>query len=186
MGTSGFYGFRFKGTLYVSYNHSDSYPTGLGASIVGELLTALKNNQIQEWMTKVLQLKVVNSTIVPTQADIAALAPYTDLAVSNQSTSDWYCLLRKTQGSLLGMLNSGYVLSPFKNDKTAEQEEFSHYSYGYIVDLDSQTFDFYKDTGKKKQYKLNVESLDKFIHPPQRKPKVHKITSHYNLRSKKI
>jgi len=39
MGTRGLVGIRYKGRTYYFYNHSDSYPDGLGAAIVRELMT---------------------------------------------------------------------------------------------------------------------------------------------------
>lgn len=39
MGTRGLYIFRYKNKWYVFYNHFDSYPEGLGESIVAELKT---------------------------------------------------------------------------------------------------------------------------------------------------
>ena len=37
MGTRGFYCFRYKGLYYVIYNHWDSYPDGLGETLVNQL-----------------------------------------------------------------------------------------------------------------------------------------------------
>lgn len=42
MGTRGYIGIRYKGKTYYFYNHWDSYPDGLGAAIVRELLKILK------------------------------------------------------------------------------------------------------------------------------------------------
>lgn len=38
-----------------------------------------------------------------------ALESYTNLEVSGQTTSDWYCLLRECQGSSKRVLDSGYI-----------------------------------------------------------------------------
>lgn len=49
--------------------------------------------------------------------------------MSSRSTSDWYCLLRTTQGSLIQTLEAGYALS------TDSDEEFN-----YVIDLNKNIF----------------------------------------------
>jgi len=56
-------------------------------------------------------LKIIKEDDTPTPEDIEKLKCYTNLTVSTQSTSDWYCLLRGCQGSLEKVLRSGYMLN---------------------------------------------------------------------------
>ncbi len=125
MGTSGSFGFTYKGKKHLSYNHCDSYPEGLGKNIVDELKYAIDNNLLDEWTDKLDRLKEVSDEIPPTDNDVKALEKYTDLNVSDGSTDDWYCLLRKTQGSLRSILECGYILS---FDEVGE--------YTYVVNMD--------------------------------------------------
>lgn len=78
------------------------------------------------------RIKVVGH-VSPTLEDIKALEKYTDLDVSNRSTDDWYCLLRKCQGSLNNDLQSGYLLN-----------HVSFEEYAYILNFDIKTFDYYE------------------------------------------
>ena len=51
MGTRGAYGFHYNGQDYITYNHYDSYPTGLGHAMINfieatteeEMLNIVKN-----------------------------------------------------------------------------------------------------------------------------------------------
>lgn len=55
MGTRGYIGIRYKGKSYYFYNHWDSYPDGLGAAIVREILKMLAmDGGIEGFCTKVL------------------------------------------------------------------------------------------------------------------------------------
>ena len=138
MGTSGVFGFYYQGRFYVIYNHWDSYPEGLGQSVVGELFDVLHAGNLEQWKALVSQLKVVGDGIKPTAEDIEKLKPYTNLSVSDRSTDDWYCLLRDCQGSLKEVLESGYCLNHCDNNRLDDFGE-----YGYIVNLDHETLDFY-------------------------------------------
>jgi hypothetical protein len=137
MGTHGLFGFYHKGKYYMVYNHWDSYPDGLGNQLIDEILAAIKNGTFDEWPKKLENLKIINEDIgVPTEDDIKKLSKYTYLGVSNGNTCDWYCLLRNCQGSLIEVLESGYLLNCCPSGEMYE-------SYAYVVNFDTGCFDFY-------------------------------------------
>jgi hypothetical protein len=75
-------------TIYV-YNHFDSYPSGLGVSLIAQIKNILATHG-KEWLiTKISALIVVDENDVPDQMIINKLAKYTDLTVSNQNVNDW-------------------------------------------------------------------------------------------------
>jgi len=154
MGTSGLFGFFYKGKYYVSYNHNDSYPSYLGSNIVNEVIQA----NIDEWIQLLEKIKVIAPGEKPTPEDIEKLAKYTDLGVSDGTTQDWYCLLRQTQGSLNSVLQSGYLQNCFKSNGEPE-----HMNYSYIVNLDSHTFEYYAFGKKEKEVPLEKDDLDTLV-----------------------
>lgn len=80
----------------------------------------------------------------PNKEDIIKLNDYKDLTVSDQSAYDWYCLLRKVQGSFKKILESQYMLlNP--NIKSITGDLFIEYSY--ILDFDSTNFYIYTRNG---------------------------------------
>lgn len=99
MGTRGLFGFYFRGTYYVCYNHWDSYPSALGKDLIKELYRAQKMKQLDEWITMLQKLRIVDLNTEPSLDDIQRLEPYTDTSVGSETRMDWYCLLRKAQGS---------------------------------------------------------------------------------------
>jgi hypothetical protein len=84
MGTLGLFGFVYKGKYYLAYNHFDSYPSGLGIYLINELISAIKNNQLGNWIKMLENIKVIYEldNIVPTEEDIKKLEPYTDLSAN--------------------------------------------------------------------------------------------------------
>lgn len=149
MGTRGLFGFYYKGKYYLVYNHYDSYPDGLGNDIVYEINNALKTGEFNTWLNLFLSLKIVTYNDIPTDKDINALHDFTDLNVSTKSTSDWYCLLRGCQGSLTMVLKSGYLLNYAINDT------FEFLEYSYIVNFDTDKFDFYVGNDLINSYDFN-------------------------------
>jgi hypothetical protein len=140
MGTRGSIGFRIDGKDYLAYNHSDSYPSGLGTEFVAEVKKLIKDKKLAE---KVRAIRLVKRGDKPTPADVEKLKPYTDLGVGNQSTSDWYCLLRNAQGSLKATIDSGYIL-----DNATFIHDSLFCEYAYILNLDTGNVEFYKGFNK--------------------------------------
>jgi hypothetical protein len=128
MGTRGYFGFYYKGKYYMVYNHFDSYWERLGKNVIAELKELLNTIGYDELCKQVEGLKLIDNDIEPTDEEINRLRKFSDLTVSTQNIHEWYCLLRKCQGSLKNVLESGYV----------ESNELEFEEYTYVVDLDNQ------------------------------------------------
>ncbi len=129
MGTRGTIRIRKGGKQVVLYNHYDSYPSGLGVDFLTSIQNLIKKYGMDEFLQLIENVCIVSYYEEPTKEDIAKLAPYTDLTVGEQSTSSWYCLMRKLQGDLMGMLEAGYLLH--MGDDMEED-------FNYVLDLDHQ------------------------------------------------
>lgn len=136
MGTRGIMGVRIDGQDKLTYNHYDSYPDGLGAAMVKDIRSLIKTKKFE---TQAREIIFINPETPPTQEQIEKLRPYTDLGVSNQSTSDWYCLTRKLQGNLKDTLAAGVMVDShnFMNDSLFCE-------WAYIVNLDDGLFEVYR------------------------------------------
>jgi hypothetical protein len=154
MGTRGLFGFRYKGKYYLFYNHFDSYPTGLGADIVTQIKEAIDHNRFDEWKEKLLLLEVVNEDVEPTAEQIERLKPFTDLTVNRQSTSDWYCLLRKCQGKLQDTLDTGVFYDEGYSENYLMGDIFIEFSY--VVNFDDNTLDCYTSRQQFGKYPLDA------------------------------
>ena len=157
MTTRGLFGFYYKGKYYVIYNHCDSYPSGLGYNIVKEIEAEMKQyNNLDRWIKLLTKIKIITEDQKPTQLDIDNLKEYTCLDVGYKRTDDWDCLLYKTNGSVNQVLQSGYMINNVDEDGNP-----IFYEYAYIINLDSNQFDFYVDDNLIASFKLTA--LPQFV-----------------------
>lgn len=136
MSTRGFVGFVADGIEKIGYNHSDSYPSGLGLTV----LAWLRGVDVEAAADAAVRLKVIGENNEPTDADIERLKPYADFGVGGRSERPtWYQLLRETQGQPEMILEAGVIedASQFPMDSVFAE-------WGYVVDLDAKTFEVYK------------------------------------------
>lgn len=135
MSTRGFISFAAKGETKTAYNHSDSYPDGLGYGVLHWLRTA----DLAAAATAAEALRVVTDADEPTAEDIARLARYTNRSVGGQTEApDWYQLLRHTQGEPAAILVAGVI-----EDASGFPADSLFAEWGYVVDFDAQTFEVY-------------------------------------------
>lgn len=137
MGTRGVTGFRLDGIDKIGYQQFDSYPTGVGRGVVKDLHDLLRERSGTEQAIRSLQ--VVDDKTPPTPDQIERLAAFTDLRVSNQSTGDWYCLLRQTQGEPALILKAGFV-----EDSAAFMADSLFCEWGYIANFDENVLEVYR------------------------------------------
>jgi hypothetical protein len=135
MSTRGFVGFVADGTEKIAYNHSDSYPSCLGLDV----LAWLRGTHRTVLRQQVTDLRVVAADSEPTDDDVKALKSYFNPNVGGPSKRPtWYQLLRETQGDPAAMLRAGVIedASNFPGDSLFAE-------YGYVIDLDANTFEVY-------------------------------------------
>jgi hypothetical protein len=88
---------------------------------------------------KAAELRVVDPNSTPSAEDIERLAPYANTRVSGQRIDEWYVLLRGKQGNLAAMLDAGVI-----EDASGFPLDSLFAEWGYVVDLDAQTFEAYE------------------------------------------
>lgn len=135
MGTRGCYGFFKEKLSKVTYNHFDSYPTGLGSQI----LDFIKNTSIED-MNKIFnKIILVDEENTPTKEQIENCKRFLDTTVGNQDEKDFYCLLRGSQGDL-GAYKTGLK---YMIDAESFMGDSLFCEYAYIINLDKNSLEFY-------------------------------------------
>jgi hypothetical protein len=138
MGTRGIWGFRQDSKDKLTYNHYDSYPTGLGNQIV----EFIKNHSIEELAVIAKRIKLVKADSKPTAEQIKnylAQGTY-DGQVSDKTPDDWYCLLRNTMFNP-EMFANDKIVHMIDNHKFIEDSLFCE--WGYIINLDGRCLEIY-------------------------------------------
>jgi hypothetical protein len=162
MGTRGVYGFEMEGKKKVAYKHYDSYPEGLGAEIIKQI-KQLDWTQIDQYKQNIGRIKMVTQVKKPGPRLIKRYIRFADIYVSKQSLEDWYCLLRNLQGNILVYLTGEveHMLDSKWEFKKPKPGEFGTWvEYGYVINFDDYTLDFYRPKNgylqKVKGYNLNA------------------------------
>lgn len=158
MGTRGALGVRLGGHDKLAYNHFDSYPDGLGHDTIKALTVLLADRQTFEQAVKDLQPvpeDAEGNPIKPTPEQIEKLKQYADTGVSNQSLTDWYCLLRQTQGDLQKTVCAG-----FYEDSNDFMKDSLFCEYGYIANLDDHVLECYVGFQNKEHKKGRYAGMD--------------------------
>jgi len=157
MGTRGAFGVYVNDETKVSYNHFDSYPEGLGVSILGELKTMLETWGEANLKAKAIALRLVDEHGIPCQGDIDEYIKFANITVGNQTYSDWYCLLRDLQGDLTMTLQVGVMI-----DSKNFLEDSLFCEWAYIVNLDSRELEVYQGFQDKPHTKGRYATIPTF------------------------
>lgn len=97
MSTRGLWGIRKDGQDLLTYNNANSYPEWLGERICSFVKT-MSDNDMEKL---VLMLKPVSENTPATSEDIQLCKQLkiSDFTIGDRKETDYYCLLRKTQGN---------------------------------------------------------------------------------------
>lgn len=138
MGTRGIIGVRVAGVDKLTYNRFDSYPDGLGVSMLDQCRKLAKHGwDAVKQQAKALRL--VKDDDKPTAEDIEKCGQFMNLGVSGQSPNEWYCLLRDTQGNLLANFECGVMI-----DSGDFILDSLFCEWGYIVNLETMKLEVYR------------------------------------------
>lgn len=137
MSTRGYYGIKKKGELKGTYNHWDSYPSGLGKDLVDTINKIKKSDRLKVLDRTFDYIQLIDSSVAPTkeQIGICEKANIIDLSVGNRNVNDWYCLLRKTQGDLSYYIDE---IVPYMENGNDFIDDELFCEWAYIINLDTQ------------------------------------------------
>lgn len=139
MGTRGAFGFISKGKTKVTYNHYDSYPTGLGVSVIKACIDYPR----EQIAAAADAITLVKEDKKPTKAQIkkCIAAGLADFNVSTRSENDWYCLLRNLQGDIESFVSGR---APFMIDSEAFLADSLFCEWAYIINCDTGNLEVYQ------------------------------------------
>ncbi len=164
MGTRGAWGFIVNGKTKAAYNHWDSYPDGLGETV----LNFIGTNTIESLTEIANRIQLVDSDNKPSQELQDQYHKFFDGSVSNQTPDEWYCLLRNTQGEP-SVYESAEVVHMIDSADFLKDDLFcEHY---YLINLDTGMLDY-------SGYDTHSFPLDKLVGRKSFKRVLNKMNKH--------
>jgi len=136
MSTRGLWGFYSNGITKATYNHCDSYPDGLGKTV----LEFIKKHSATELKEVFEKIKMIGSDHKPTKEDIEKYSKYFNENVNNGSFEDSYALLRETQGEPDVYFSGLDVM--IDNINFIKDSLFCEWAY--IINLDNNCLEIYE------------------------------------------
>jgi len=135
VGTRGLIGVRLDGKDYLTYNHFDSYPSGLGVAAV--LAVDEMDEDLDYWKDLTRRVKVVNPTDVPAMEELQNHVSLWEKDCEAPPT-EYYDFLHPLQGDIKAMLRMGILIDSgeFINDSLFCE-------WAYILNLDTRTLEVY-------------------------------------------
>jgi hypothetical protein len=149
MSIRGLIGFRYQGIDKISYNHDGSNPEDLGRRVAH----FCKVVPIAMMKRVVPNIQMVDKSSTPTHEQIEKCRPWLDKGVSSGKETEWYCLLRKTQGDL-----SVFFREPVC-EYMLDGRESSWIDFQYIVNLDTGKLEVYAFTFDTPVLELDIETM---------------------------
>lgn len=143
MSTRGLYGFRKGGVDKTTYNHSGSYPEGLGADI-SKFCAAVTPEQMSAFFDRIIMVDE-ESTPTKEQQDYCIAAGWYNPYVGEKSPAHWYNLLRNLQGNMVALdkaVRSDYDF--YMTDSSDFIQDSLFCEYAYIINLDSGMLEFWE------------------------------------------
>lgn len=138
MGTRGFVGFVSDEKETIVYNHWDSYPSGVGETVLS-FVQSLDPHTEEVYREKAKTVKHVSDDVPPTRDQIVELIGHANLNVSTRDVDEWYVLLRETHGVPSAILDCGYA------EHAPEWPLDSLFcEWGYLVNFDDRTLEVYR------------------------------------------
>lgn len=143
MSTRGAWGFRKDNVDKITYNHCDSYPSGLGETIK----SFIHNHTITRLKKISDKIILVDSKSIPTREQINECRAFADVSVSMGNLSEWYVLLRNAQGDPEAYAgNLKYMI-----DGCDFIKDSLFCEYAYVINLDTEKLEIYEGFQKRPQ-----------------------------------
>jgi len=141
MGTRGAWGFHKDGETIATYNHFDSYPTGLGE----EIKRFIQNNSIDKIDKIASELHPVQADETPTPEEAENLSGYRNENV-NGGANEWYNLLREAQGNPQAYADDENLRAFIDSTEFLQDSLFCEWAY--IINLDDGVLEIYRGFNK--------------------------------------
>ena len=141
MGTRGAIGFRINETDKVTYNHWDSYPTGMGVNVA----EAIRKFNDEKLAGAAARIVLVEEDSTPTAEQMERYRAFHNGNVSTGKPTEWYALLREVQGELVPFVD-GTIDHMINHHGFLGDSLFCEWAY--VLNCDTHTLEIYRGFNK--------------------------------------
>lgn len=148
MSTRGLWGIRKDEEDLLTYNHSDSYPEWLGGKICS--FVREMSDEEMEKLVSILKPVSEDTPANPEDIQICKELEIADFTINGGKETDYYCLLRKTQGNFAFYENLVKNPPSFMKEKKLPFIKSNSFivdslycEYAYILNLDKRCLEFW-------------------------------------------
>lgn len=157
MSTRAAYGFRHNNKDYISYNHSDGDPTGLGYEFLEALTSFTLTQDIEYLRSKIENITLIqrNNHVFSGNELLSIIDRIDSLGIANDLKNKYTSnsevlaenILYFTQGQLDAIIDREFSI-PYMLDSKTFLYDSLFCEWAYIVNLDEQVIEFYKGFNK--------------------------------------
>lgn len=165
MGTRGGFGFHANGVDCVSYNHFDSYPTGLGKDLQDQISILMTEWEDEKFLFGAMQSEIIeNLLLIPQKDSDTILSPVTAMKLRDQLTEceiavgsvhgnkeTPYNMMRNVQGTIYPYLRKQNPRLGYMIDSREFLQESLFCEYAYILNADTGMVEVYRGFNKDKK-----------------------------------
>jgi len=149
MGTQGSFGYKIGRKIRLMHVQYDA--DMLWQVLVREIYVLMKHYGSIESLREAFE-NLLEAKNKPNTAAVEKCKIFTDLEVSYQNTSDWYCLTRHCQHSFINILESGYFLNNGGDSGLV-----------FILDFNTNSVRFYGVDYEKKKTEYEKATIDEIM-----------------------
>ena len=149
MGTQGSFGYKIGRKVRLMHVQYDA--DMLWQVLVREIYVLMKKYGTIDLLREAFE-NLLDAKNKPKPEAIEKCKIFTDLQVSYQNTSDWYCLTRHCQHSFINILESGYILNNGQNSGLV-----------FILDFNTNSVRFYGVDWEKKETEYEKATIDEIM-----------------------
>lgn len=145
MSTRGLVGVVIDGVVKATYNHSDSYPAGLGADTTCSVVEALGKGRLEEMKEKARKMALIptDAADLPPDEALRAVLASGGLEARNASETVYQMMNRLRGNGAMGFLDAGVMI-----DGADFAADSLFCEWGYLVDFDRGALEIFEGFAK--------------------------------------
>jgi len=145
MSTRGLVGVVIDGVVKATYNHSDSYPSGLGVDTTDNIVAAMEEGRLEDMKEKARKMVLIPSEAadLPPDDSLRTLLKSAGVEAENAAETVYQMMKRLRGNGAMGFLDAGVLI-----DGADFAADSLFCEWGYLADLDRGALEVFEGFAK--------------------------------------